>query len=227
MSLQCRKTKALGSATGPTKARWMTAATLLLTVSCVAAFSSNLSHRNSYSMQTSQRHVMTDPDALLRETTAFDKPQVNFRSPQTSQELLDVPVFKAPKKTKRNYMRTGGTGIHTEEELCKQSSAGKPVFKHVSLQRQPGKRPEAPGRVFVSRTPTMPGFSAQRPRSRDSEDCLREFEARSGKKLRRQLTTSFLLKQKKAHAEAMYMACASVPDSLVIFSKEIHKVRPQ
>jgi len=79
-----------------------------------------------------------------------------------------------------------------------------------------------------SRSSTMPGFAERSTtgRIRRFNDGLRVFEEKSGRTdVRKMLTKSeATAKRKQANAEAMYTASASVPDSLIAFTGEIHKV---
>ena len=79
-----------------------------------------------------------------------------------------------------------------------------------------------------SRSSTMPGFAERSStgRIRRFNDGLKVFEEKSGRSdVRKMLTKSEAsAKGKQANAEAMYLTSASVPDSLVAFTSEIHRV---
>lgn len=78
------------------------------------------------------------------------------------------------------------------------------------------------------RSSTMPGFAERTStgRIRRYNDGLRVFEEKSGRTDVRQILNKAetAAKRRQANAEAMYIGSASVPDSLLDFTSEIHKV---
>jgi hypothetical protein len=235
MSLQCRKPPT--TTTSPTKARWMTAATLAFSASCVAAFSSTLPHRHRYAIHTSQRYVVTDPDTLLREAASnsaqWDRDlseietMYNLSSSEPSAEFrdLDPPPSTESLLPRRTPIHQRNTHIITEEEISNQSASEKPVFKRVAMQRRLAHRPtEKSFDTSISKSSTMPGFGVKTTRERAFEDGIFLAESQSGKNLKAHYSPSAKLKRKQANGEAMYRTSPSVPDSLVHFANQIHKV---
>ena len=241
MSLQCRR-KSTTKPTSPTKARWMTAATLAFSASCVASFSSTLQpHHRHHAIHTSQRYVVTDPDTLLREATFNNakwdqdlseiETMYNLPSSDSSEEFqkFDPPPSTdslLPKRTPIHQHQQRTAHMITEEEIMNQSCSEKPVFKRVAMQRQLHRPTERSlDTTSISKSSTMPGFGAMTFRERAFEDGIFLAESKSGKNLRKaHYSPSAKLKRKQTNGESMYKTSPSVPDSLVHFANQIHKV---
>ena len=83
--------------------------------------------------------------------------------------------------------------------------------------------------ITTSKSSTMPGFKTRNAnlsgRRRAHRDGLRVAEQRSGKDLKKIINSrNSVSARTKANSEAMYRGSASVPDSLIAYTEQIHKV---
>jgi len=105
------------------------------------------------------------------------------------------------------------------------ASKNDPLLKPISSTSSSRSRNVTDGK---SRSSTMPGFAERSStgRIRRFNDGLRVFEEKSGRTDVRQILNKAetTAKRRQANAEAMYLGSATVPDSLVDFTGEIHKV---
>ena len=158
---------------------------------------------------------------------------------ETSSKLTNKNgnIQKSQMNNSRNNSRNG-----------RQKRTTPPTYKSVSTTTNQGQKPSRNQELLKpissvtnkklrkkelqikrpSRSSTMPGFAERSStgRIRRFNDGLKVFEEKSGRSdVRKMLTKSEAsAKGKQANAEAMYLTSASVPDSLVAFTSEIHRV---
>ena len=233
---------------------WITAATLALTVSSVSAFSSSRIFQPQYATCTTKRRAVTDPDTLLREAVYNDQwdrhvseiESMYHRS--TLDSMDDLKKFQASmvettiatdnskQLSSSSTLLPQRIPIHqratysiTQEELIRSSASNTPTFKRVASKRRSTLNPEFNNRneatiSTVSKSSTMPGFGATSSREKAFVDGVFLAESRSGKDLSHQFTEEATRKRKQSNGEAMYKTSAAVPDSMVHFANQIHKV---
>lgn len=192
--------------------RWaVAAAALAISASSgtVSAFSVNAPlHLKSARPSLTRRHVVTDPDTLLRDTV---------RRGSVNLEALENVYFGS--SDREEFSRIEEDAVETTPVTTSLPKSKKK--KVIASKKSPKKTTSG------SRSSTMPGFGSIHTAGRKKAfaDELKLVESRSGRQLGKHANSpEAKAKRQKQTGEAMYAASASVPDSFVQFSDEIHTV---
>ena len=137
--------------------------------------------------------------------------------------LDDTLVVTNEKKSIKSTNTVSSSRIRSS---ISSSSRHEKLLKPISSVKKVTRKKES--KSSTNRSSTMPGFAerSNTGRIRRFHDGMKVFEQQSGRTdVRKMLTKSdATVKGKQANAEAMYLTSASVPESLVAFTSEIHRV---
>jgi len=185
------------------------------------------------STSTTRLNVLADPEVILMDKIGYasslqprplngSQKQQNGRSVPSRVTIKSRDAVAAEKMFNAKPTPSQTTLSSSTRTTMKGTTASSSATSSTTL----------PLRTKKKRSPrqssTMPGFQnggQQTDRQRAYRDGIKLAERRTGKKLAKVLNTPEARKQRRqANGEAMYKNSASVPDSLVRFANEIHKV---
>ena len=206
------------------------ASALAISVSTTGAFQATLPISNSLPLRSDTPFGVTNGDGYRQsklcvavDPEVFLKEHVDVRAPSAlSHSLKGVTKVKRklPPKIK---VQSKSAAIPSSDALSKRQSPG---TRAGLVTKTPSSA--LPVRKKKKRNPrqmsTMPGFKngAMTGRQKAFQDGIKLLEEETGRKYVD--TPEARKKRRQINGEAMYKTSASVPDSLVQFASEIHKV---
>ena len=212
------------------------ASALALSVSAVGAFQSAIpagnrrktpiipADYNNNHIDAMRLNVVTDPDVMLMERVnngLYDWPKKNGASEQGSKRK------RPPRVTVKSRAAAAATATEVAEPENAKTKGRTTTSKinNTKVSSMPS-RDRLQTKKSPYRSSTMPGYgsqaSARTGREKAFRDGIKLVEERTGKKFVD--TSEARKKRRQVNGEAMYKTSASVPDSLVQFANEIHKI---
>jgi len=185
------------------------ASVLVLSMSCTQAFHTSpneLSTMKSQSFRVYDLRAVATPSILrttelvkgINEMKGIEtKPLSKIPPLVMHRDKKGIPVFQTTTKT--SFVKVKANGVNSAQRRRRKGSP---------------------------RSSTMPGFrTGMTNREKAYQDGIRLVEERSGKKISHIVNTpEARRKLRVTNGEAMYKKCASVPESLVSFAREIHSI---
>jgi hypothetical protein len=173
-------------------------------------------------LQSTRLSVAVDPEIFLRE-------HVELRSTAPLARPLNGATTVQRKVPPKIHIKTRSTPKLRDDGITARKAQTISVPRSsVALKSSTTALPERKKKKHSKRqTSTMPGFQtgSLTGRQKAFRDGIKMVERNTGKKISAALNTpEQVSKRRQMNGEAMYKTSASVPDSLVRFANEIHKV---